>query len=336
MTAFVVFGVQISWVGVLIALACCAGVIVGAMLRKYQEKELKEYYLSVAVCCLFAILGSRMMYWYCNTALYSSFFEIFTSRDAGQSLGGALFGVVCAIVVTGLIIGFKEIPAIADCISVASMAAIFIGRLSGFFNSSDRGRMIFNSPILQRLPFAVEIEVGNELTEWRFATFFFEAIFAALIFVCASNFFSRVYANEKKGNEGLPLLLVCSMYGASQAVLESTRYDSLFLRFNGFVSLVQTICAVLVVGAAVTAFVLCVRANLNNNALIMSFVSAIVFVGCAGGLEYLVQRYARYYPLWYLLMSVTLGLASWLTYKMLNTYIDRGEKNSAELKTQRV
>ena len=68
----------------------------------------------------------------------------------------------------------------------------------------------------------------------------------------------------------------------------------------------------------------------------MSFVSAIVFVGCAGGLEYLVQRYARYYPLWYLLMSVALGLASWLTYKMLNTYIDRGEKNSAELKTQRV
>lgn len=317
MTAFIVYGIQITWEGVVIALGCAAAFVVGAILRSYQRKSVGEYLACAVFCAVAAILGSRLMYFYCSTELYSSFWEVLTLRDAGQSLGGAILGAAAAMLIFGIFVGFKKLPALFDSICTAGILAIFVGRLAGFFNSSDRGRMIFTNPFFQRFPFAVELEVGSELTEWRFATFFCEALCGALIFVVCASFFAKAYELGAAKNEGSAALMVCALFGASQAVLESTRYDSLFMSFNGFVSVVQILCALILVLALVFAFARYIKIGGSKGGAIASLLLSLLLIGCAGVLEYLVQRYAKFYPLWYSLMTMALGFAALLICRML-------------------
>lgn len=322
MTAFIIYGIQLTWEGIIIALGCAAAVGAGAMLRRYQRKSLWEYFLCAILCIIMGVLGSRLMYWYCSPALYSSVLEALTVRDSGQSFGGAVLGIATAMLLLGIIRGFNRLPALFDCVCTAGMLAVFVGRTAGFLNSNDRGRMIFTTAFFQRFPFATELSIGGELTEWRFAAFFFEAVCGALIFVVCVSFFAHTYEIPAAENEGAPALMVCSMFGASQAILESTRYDSLFFHFNGFVSVVQIICAILLVISIISAFRRYIAICERRGGAVASLVLSILLIGCAGGLEYLVQRYAAYYPLWYSLMALALGIAAHLSCRTLRRCVD--------------
>lgn len=319
MTALYFFGSQITWTGIIIALACAAALLAGSMLRKYQQRGNYEFLICAALSCLFGVVGSRLMYWYCNTEAYSRFLEVFTASDAGQSVGGMMLGVVAAVCLTGLVIGKDEILRLFDCICTAGALGLFVGRLAGFTNTGDRGRMIFESAFLQRLPFASPVAVeGSSDTEWRFATFLFESAAGLFIFIVCVSFFVRAYEKGKESNcEGLTALLFCALFGSTQAILESTRYDSLFFRFNGFVSIVQIIAAVLLVGSLVVGFVVCGKLFGKTNKSIILLVGGIALVGCAGAFEYFVQRYTHQYPLWYGLMLLAVGGACAISWSVI-------------------
>ena len=52
-----------------------------------------------------------------------------------------------------------------------------------------------------------------------------------------------IFYLPKKRKDGDTALIFLLLYGASQIVLDSTRYDKLFFRSNGFVSVVQVLGA---------------------------------------------------------------------------------------------
>ena len=125
-----------------------------------------------------------------------------------------------------------------DCMAVSGCAGIAVGRLASLFNSSDRGQVIEN---LKTLPFVYPVtNAVSGALEYRLATFMIQSMVALLLFAGLSAYYlsKDPKGRRKDGDTALIFLLI---YGASQVVLDSTRYDSLFFRSNGFVSVVQVL-----------------------------------------------------------------------------------------------
>ena len=81
------------------------------------------------------------------------------------------------------------------------------------------------------------------------------------------------------------------LYGAAQAVFDSTRYDSLYLRSNGFVSMVQIVGAVALVFAFVMFAVRMCRARGFRFWFVLLWLVVGGLLGAAGYMEYHVQRH---------------------------------------------
>ena len=85
---------------------------------------------------------------------------------------------------------FAEVTHVAseqlDAMAPAAALGIGVGRLGSMFDLSDRGRMLVEAPERQHLPFAALTEQIPGSGEWRFATFFVQALaaFALAVILC--------------------------------------------------------------------------------------------------------------------------------------------------------
>ena len=173
-----------------------------------------------------------------------------------------------------------------DCMAIAGCAGIAVGRLASFFNASDRGQVMEH---FQSLPFAYPVtNAVSGAVEYRLATFLIQAMVALALFIGLSIFYLRGSKKDlKDGDTSLVFLLI---YGASQVVLDSTRYDSLFFRSNGFVSVVQVLGAL---GLAL-AIILFSRRMVKAWGFcfwqLLLWIPIAAGIGCGGFMEYYVQR----------------------------------------------
>ena len=178
-----------------------------------------------------------------------------------------------------------------------------MGRLASLFNSSDRGVILEG---IQTLPlvYPAANAVTGEL-EYRLATFMLQAMVAGAIFLALLVFY---LVGQKKRNlkDGDTALLFLSAYGASQVLLDSTRYDSLFLRSNGFISVVQILGAVALVAALVVFSVRMVKALGWKKWFLGLWLLALAFIGGAGYMEYHVQRHGDQFVFAYTVMGICL------------------------------
>jgi hypothetical protein len=130
------------------------------------------------------------------------------------------------------------------------------------------------------------------VVEWRFATFLIQAIVTGLITLLLLIFhLSGQKGRTSRVRDGDTACLWLCAYGASQVVLDSTRYDSLFMRSNGFISIVQILGAAALILTFIFFSVRMVRAGKFKWWYIPLW---LVYAGCAGGagyMEYWVQRH---------------------------------------------
>ena len=96
------------------------------------------------------------------------------------------------------------------------------------------------------------------------------------------------------------------LYGVGQILLDSTRYDALFLRSNGFVSLVQIVCAVGFAAVTVLYSVRSVKVHGFHWYHWVLWVVGVLGLGIVGVMEWFVQRHGDEYVLAYGLMLVGL------------------------------
>ena len=82
------------------------------------------------------------------------------------------------------------------------------------------------------------------------------------------------------------------LYCAAQIVLDSTRYDALHLRSNGFLNLVQVLAAITLLLSFTKQIITVIKAGFWKRALVLSSLE-LVLLGVAGFLEYYVQRHGR-------------------------------------------
>lgn len=282
--AFISGSTFIYWSSIVLALAVAAGAFAYlAMYRRGGSNNGFAAALSVPMALALSGLCGRFLHWYCRTDSYPGMKEALTDYSWGSY---ALIGVFVGCAVTVLILAVLQIakdwPHMLDAAAIGIGVGISVGRLASFFNTSDKGLLVPSA-----LPLPLAISVTNPvsgLVETRLATFLLQAIFAAAVVVVLLLF------SRKTRKPGDLCLLFVTYYCAGQVFFDSTRYDSLFLRANGFVSIVQIMAALGLV-IAMTAFTLPLMLKKQGKTAGILWGSFLAFTGGAGFMEYYVQRH---------------------------------------------
>lgn len=297
--AFIIGESFIFWSPIILALAAlvAACLFIGFYLSRSCNGI--GTFMAVPLAFVFSMVISRFIHWYCRTDSYPSLEAAMTDyTTGGYALLGVVIGCILAACVLRLIQVVKNLPEMLDCMALAGAAGICIGRCNSFFNSADRGDILEG---ITTLPMVYP--VTNSVTgavEYRFATFVLQSAVAGGIFVVLLLFWLLMKKKGKSGDTGLMFAL---MYGASQAMFDSTRYDSLYLRSNGFVSLVQIAGAVALAFAVVMFSIRMCKARRWHWWYLAFWLPVLGLLGGAGYMEYYVQRHGDQAQFAYTVMS---------------------------------
>lgn len=261
----------------------------------------------VPLAIALSLLFGRLIHWYCRTSSYDSFASAMKPfSPGGYALLGVFAGCALAAAIVRLLHFDRNLPQMLDCMAVAGCAGIPVGRLACFFNSADRGQIVTGT---QSLPWVYPVtNAVSGATEYRLATFILQAMAALVLFVILLAFF--LPRKRKAGDTALIFLL---LYGASQIVLDSTRYDKLFFRSNGFVSVVQVLGALGLLLVIVVFSVRVVKARGFRFWNVLVWLGIAACIGGAGFMEYYVQRHGDLAVFSYSIMSVCLLAAASMT-----------------------
>ena len=268
-------------------------------------------FAAVPMSIFLGLVAARFFHWYCRADSYDSFLKAMTDYTwGGYALMGVFLGCFLSAWLLRVIRLSRSLPEMLDAMAISGCAGIAVGRLASLFNSSDRGQVLER---FKSLPFAYPVtNAVSGAVEYRLATFMLQSLVALLLFAGLAAFYLR---GQKKGDlkDGDTSLVFLLIYGASQVVLDSTRYDSLFFRSNGFVSVVQVLGAL---GLGLAIFLFSGRMVKNRGLKFWQFLLWIPIaagIGCGGFMEYYVQRRGNEAAFAYSVMSGCLILVILLT-----------------------
>ena len=303
--AFISGGTFIYWSSIVMGLAIITAVCAFAALYYAKSNNALATGLMIPLSCVTSLVISRLIHWYCRADSYASFGVAMTDYSWG---GYALMGVFAACILCAVILRrvkiVKNLPELFDSMALAGGAGIALGRLASFFNTSDRGILV-KETIGLPLAYPVTNAVSG-LTENRLATFFLQSLITGAIVLVLLVWYLYNRRTGRKIKDGDVALLFLAGYGASQILLDSTRYDSLFMRSNGFVSIVQILGLIALVLALVIFSYRMVRDSGMRPWFICLWVGTLAGMGLAGYMEYYVQRHGDQALFAYSLMSLGL------------------------------
>ena len=330
--AFLLNGQFVYWRSILLACAvvCALIMAIAARLLQGNGQKLAPMLIAMPIAIVFSVYASRAIHWYCRFESYESLKAALTDfTGGGYSLIGVFVGTLAAFLLVRLLFVTRDLPGLLDAAAPAAALGIAVGRLSDYFSSSDRAKF-FLEESLQRIPFsAPAVNATSGVTEWRLATFFAQSAWCTLLFVFLTVRlllrFRRQPAREA-WRTGRVFALFMLLYCLGQIVFDSTRYDALFLRSNGFVSLEQIVCAVVVVALLVLYSVRSILINRFRFWHPLLWVGALAGLGLAGYMEYYVQRHGDLFLFCYGVMSIGLFLFFCMTLIMYRTTTRREQK----------
>lgn len=292
----------IYWSSIVLTMAVVSAACLFLAFYLYKEKNVVAAATVIPLSVVLSLVLARFMHWYCRADSYFSFASAMTDYSGG---GYALLGVFAGCSLAAVIVRATKItenlPSLLDSMSLAGCAGIAVGRLSCFFNTQDRGQIIAS---VQSLPWVYPVTNSvSGAQEYRLATFMIQAMVTTVVFIALFVYAARTRGKRRDGDLTLFFLL---LYGATQVVLDSTRYDSLFFRSNGFISIVQVVSA-LATGLACAVFsVRLVQRQGFKKWYIGLWTVFAAFVGLGCYMEYHVQRHGDQPVFAYSFMSLAL------------------------------
>lgn len=300
--AFILNDHYIYWSSIFVLLGAGVSVFLFLALYVRQKTDLVSGFASVPIAAVIGLLLARFVHWYCCEDQYNGFFAAMTNLSAGGfALLGAFGGCLAAALVTRAFRFHRNTLGMLDAMAPALCAGIAVGRLACFFTGADRGPMLES---FQSLPWAwPTVNAVSGETEYRLATFFLQSVTAATLATALIIF--HLASRRKKDGDTALLFLLC--YGASQCLLDSTRYDALYFRSNGFVSVTQVFSAVGMVLAAVVFSVRLVKTKGFRPGYLALWGGMAAALGLAGYMEYYVQRHGNQALLAYSIMGAALA-----------------------------
>lgn len=305
--AFISGGTFIYWSSILLALAAFTAITMFAAMYIGKGGNVIGMCATIPLAMVGSIALSRLLHWYCRSDAYASLEAAMTDySQGGFALMGTFIACIAVAAVLRLIRVVKNLPMMYDCMAIGGGCGIVVGRLASLFNASDRGMALADSVAF---PFAYPvINTVSGVAENRLATFMIQAgltgTIVALLLIGMLG--SRIF--RKKIPHGDVALIFLLWYGASQIICDSTRYDSLYLRSNGFISVVQILGLVALV---FPILVFSVRMVKHMGIKVIHFVLWLVILGMmglAGYMEYYVQRHGNEAAFAYSLMGTGLAV----------------------------
>lgn len=302
--AFIIGETFIYWSSILLALAAAVAVCFFLGFYLWKSGNGIAAALAVPLSIAASAMLARLADWYFRSTAYESLEKALTDyTSGGYALMGVFAGCFLAACLLRLLQIHKNLPQMLDAMALGGAAGISVGRLACLFSNADRGMVLEG---ITELPLAyMVVDPVSGGVSYRLATFMLQSIATGVIFLILAAVF--VVGNaRKKLPDGDIALLYLLLHGAAQAVLDSTRYDSLFLRSNGFVGIVQVLGAVAVVLVTVVFWARRIR---NRGWKFWYPVFWVLQLGCLGGagyMEYHVQRHGDQAAFAYSVMSACL------------------------------
>ena len=242
--AFSIFGIDIMWYGILMAV----GMILGTLIAIKEAKRVgikEDYVLDLAIFAIpIGLLGARLYYVIFNWEYYSqNISQILNFRGGGMAIHGALIGGI----LTGYV--FTKIRKIdflkmADAVILGMPLAQSIGRWGNFINQEAHG-----GPT--DLPWGIMVD-GVKVHP----TFLYESVWDLAIFI-----FLLVYSKKKK-YEWQVIVYYIILYSLGRFFIEGLRTDSLMI---GPLKMAQVISLVGIIGGIISHIYLIKKNRLNDN-----------------------------------------------------------------------
>ena len=344
-TAFIIGNTVISWSTIIFVLAIFAWFFFAASLYTNKKAKKVAVWIFFPLGTFFAMLLSRIVYWYSHQPQFDGFWDAVKSTDlAAFSILGVIPGLVLAAAVIRLMKFIPNLPGFLDALSPATGLGCALLYLTCLFNNSCRGKNLLTDPRFTKFPVGA-VTMGDYGVEYRSAIYL--AGFALMLFITGITLIIYHYNKKSRGITACYFLL---FFSAAEFIIDSARYDAGYFPFNGFVSILQIFGAVAIMGVMVYFSVLTIRAaakkakelemkemakkaaaaqkrgsgNRNRpiesleemenkhtgfpKVLILLWILELASFGATGYLEYLVQRHGDKATGLYALMSVSLFL----------------------------
>ena len=153
-----------------------------------------------------------------------------------------------------------------------------------------------------------------------------------MFFLALRFFFKRRRKPMKAGQkrDGNTALYAMLLVAAVEMILDSTRYDSSFFPFNGFISVGQIGAAVCVLSALITWSVRSVRANGRTAFHWAVWIGWFLALAVSGVSEYFVQRHGDWYFGCYAVMAVGCFFMAWLPVQMYKSICAKKKRQRSE------
>ena len=245
---FSIFGIDIYYYGVVMAIAVLTGVFFSNYVRKkcYPEISENDFFDVLFYSVISAFIGARLYYCLFSFSYYSNHLsEIFDFRQGGLSIhGGLLFGFLVGIAVAK----FKKLPILKflDLSVLGIILAQAIGRWGNFFNSEAFGRP---TEIFCKLYIPIShrpLEYINY--EYFHPTFLYESILDVIVFLIL--FF--VIKKFAKNIVGVMFCAYLILYSFVRILVEHFRIDSIL--YLGKIPLPSVVSILIIVVASIFLF----------------------------------------------------------------------------------
>ena len=212
--AFSVFGVEVYWYGLIIALGLMVGIGIGFANAKRFGVDADRMTDVILVTVVLAVLCARLYYVIFYPGDYDSLGKILNLRDGGLAIYG---GVIGAVVFGWLMCRIRRVPvwAMFDMTAMGFLAGQGIGRWGNFFNQE-----AFGSPTNSN--FWGMVSEGTENVRVH-PCFLYESIWCALGFVLLH------FLSKHRKFKGQIALSYGIWYGFGRVIIEGLRTDSLYL-----------------------------------------------------------------------------------------------------------
>lgn len=253
--AFELFGLEIRWYGILIAM----GVILALALAAYNCKKLKLDFDILTDGFLwafpFSIVGARAYYVIFQFNDYKdNLADIFNIRQGGLAIHGGLIGALIVVLIFGKV---KKIS-LAKYMDVAAPSIILaqaIGRWGNFMNSEAHGGPVTKEFISH---FPKFIQDGMYIKGvYYHPTFLYESIWNMLVFIIL---IVILYKKTSK-QDGYVICSYISLYSLGRVFIEGLRTDSLM--FHGYRT-AQLVSILGIVAGIMIMFILKIRRENKN------------------------------------------------------------------------
>lgn len=275
---FVILGQSVYIYGLFLSVAC---LLAGSLLLLKTRKTTSRQKNAAALTCLLSpMLGlffARLVYVAAevNFAPFLSFQNAVNLRLGGLSMYGALIGAVLGSLISARLGGLKKAEWL-DMITPSLFLFIAVARLGEQYTTLGISRPLVTG-VLDHTFLAVRDEFDAYLRTYLLEN-------AAAIILCAACF---VY-NKKQRRAGDVFLFGALLFGASQTLFESLRFDA-HIRFS-FVGLHQVLSAALFSGVLIFLAIRLIKQKTHQRLAIISLSLILPLLGAIIGIEFMIDR----------------------------------------------